>query len=186
MVEQNQNRKRIFYMIVLILTFIAMVISATIAYFNLIDSQREDETVLYSGTLQIDYTDGVYIKDPILYPMKEVDYNTYQDVYRNSFSIKSSGTLDQIIWIDLEVTKNEFTANALKYAVFNANGIKMDDGYVPKAGIINLASNLYLASGANAKYTIIIWLDDTNYNQTYESGHTITGKITAYARQVRQ
>lgn len=186
MTEQNENKKRIFYTIVLILTFIAMIISATIAYFNLIDSQKEDATVLYSGTLQIDYIDGTYIKDPILYPVKNVDYNTYENVYRNSFAIKSSGTLDQTIWISLEVTKNEFTENALKYAVFNSKGVKMDDGYVPKTGNIDLASNIYLASGNSAKYTIIIWLDDMNHNQTYENGHVISGKITAYAKQVKK
>ncbi len=186
MVEQRQNKKRIFYIIVLILTLITLAISATIAYFNLVDSQQEEETVLYTGTLQIDYIDGVYIKDPILYPMKEVDYNTYEKVYRNSFAIKSSGTLDQTIWVDLEVTKNEFTENALKYIVFNSKGVKMDNGYVPKEGTINLASNLYLEAGNSAKYTIIIWLDDTNYNQTYEAGHVVSGKITAYAKQVKK
>ena len=186
MVEQSQNKKRIFYIIVLILTFIAMAISATIAYFNLIDAQREGETVLYTGTLQIDYIDGVYIKNPVLYPIKDVDYNTYEDVYRNSFTIKSSGTLNQTIWIDLEVTKNEFTENAIKYAVFNDKGIRMDNGFVSKSGTINLASNLYLEAGDSAKYTIIIWLDDQNYNQAYENGHVVSGKITAYARQVRQ
>ena len=184
--EQSENRKRVFYIVVLILTFITMIISATIAYFNLIDSQQEEGTVLYTGILQIDYIDGVYIKDPILYPMKNVDYNTYDKVYRNSFSIKSSGTLDQTIWVDLQVTKNEFTEYALRYIVFNDKGVRMDDGFVPKEGNINLASNLYLEAGSSAKYTIIIWLDDTDYNQAYESGHVISGKITAYAKQVRK
>lgn len=186
MIEEKTEKKRLFYIIILILTLVTMIISATIAYYSLIDSQKEDATVLYTGTLQIDYIDGTYIKDPILYPMKYVDYNTYQNVYRNSFSIKSSGTLDQTIWVDLDVTKNEFTENAIKYAVYNAEGTKLDEGFVPKSGSINLASNMYLRAGYSAKYTIIIWLDNTNYNQVFENGHVITGKITAYAKQIKQ
>ena len=50
MMESSESKKRIFYMIVLILTFITMIIGATLAYFSLISSQREEGTVLYIGT----------------------------------------------------------------------------------------------------------------------------------------
>ena len=103
MEEQNTEKKRLFYIIVLILTLITMIISATIAYFELVASQKEDSTVLYTGTLQISYIDGTYINNPFLYPLSDVNYNTIDKVYRNSFTVKSNGSVDQTLKIDLEV-----------------------------------------------------------------------------------
>ena len=185
MEEQNTAKKRIFYTIVLILTLIIMIVSATLAYYNLIASQKEDSTVLYTGTLQISYVDGTYIKNPDLYPLTNVTYNTFDKVYRNSFIVNSNGSVDQTLKIDLDVTTNEFTENALMYAVFNDSGNELDRGYVPKSGSINLAENIFLGHGESVKYTVIIWLYNTDTNQVYEAGHIITGKITAYAKQMK-
>ena len=44
---------------------------------------------------------------------------------------------------------------------------------------------MYLASGATATYTLVIWLDNTNYNQNSEMGKIITGKINAFAKQIK-
>lgn len=185
MVENSTEKKKIFYTIVLILTLITMIIGATLAYFQLVASQKKDGTALYTGTLQITYIDGTYIKGPELYPLNNVTYNTYDSVYRNNFSVVSSGTLDQTISIDLEIAENEFTENAVKYAIFNSSGIEMARGNVPKSGNVNLTSNLYLAHDGESKYTLILWLDNTNYNQNYEMGHIITGKINVYAKQMK-
>ena len=185
MIENSQEKKKMFYMIVLILTLITMIIGATLAYFSLVASQKEEGTVLYTGTLEINYIDGVYIQNPTLYPLKNVNYNTYKDVYRNNFTVKSSGTLDQNIQIDLNITKNEFAGDALKYIVYNEKGYEMTSGYVPQSGKVTIANNMYLASNDMAKYTLIIWLDNTNYNQNFEMGNTITGSITVYATQIK-
>ena len=66
MMESSIKKKNLFYTIVLILTLIVMIVGATLAYYKLVASQKEDSTVLYTGTLQIQYLDGVYIKDPEL------------------------------------------------------------------------------------------------------------------------
>ncbi len=163
-----------------------MIIGATLAYFKFVAGQKEESTVLYTGTLAIEYIDGVYIKDPELYPLNYVNYNTYQRVYRNSFAITSTGTLDQTIWVDVDITKNEFRENALKFVIFNSEGVEMTRGYVPQSGKFNIASNLYLASNATTTYTLIIWLDNTNYNQNFEMGNGVTGRIDVYAKQVRR
>lgn len=185
MMESSQEKKKMFYMIVLILTLITMIIGATLAYFSLVASQKKEGTVLYTGTLEINYIDGVYIKNPTLYPLKNVNYNTYKDVYRNNFAVKSSGTLDQNIQIDLNITKNEFASDALKYIVYNERGYEMASGYVPQSGKVTIANDMYLASNDTARYTLIIWLDNTNYNQNFEMGNTITGSITVYATQIK-
>ena len=186
MVEQSTSKKNLFYIIVLILTLVTMIVGAAFAYYSLVASQKEEGTVLYTGKLEINYVDGVYIRNPVLLPMHNVNYNTYNNVYRNRFSIVSSGTLDQTLSIDADITKNEFSAGALQYAVYNSAGSEIKRGTVPQSGKVTLAENIFLASDGTATYTIIIWWDDTtNYDQTNEMGKTITGKITAYAKQLK-
>ena len=185
MVESDTNKKRIFYTIVLILTLVALLVSTTIAYYSLVASQKEEATVLYTGTLQIDYVDGVYIKNPELLPISNVNYNTRDKVYRNNFSITSSGTLDQTLSVDLEITRNDFNNGELKYALYNSEGTEMSRGDVPQSGLVNLANSVYLASKGVAKYTLIIWWENTGYNQIGSAGSTISGKITAYAKQIK-
>jgi hypothetical protein len=84
--------------------------------------------------------------------------------------VASSGTLEQTIAVDLEVRMNEFNDKALKYAIFNSEGKEMARGYVPQAeGTVTLASNMYLAHNGTATYTLIIWWDNTGYDQREES-----------------
>lgn len=184
--ESNIKKKNLFYMIVLILTLITLLVGVTLTYYKYLASQKEDSTVLYTGTLAIEYIDGVYIKDPELYPMDNVTYETTENVYRNNFAVTSTGTLDQTIWIDVDITENLFKENALKYAIFNSEGVEMTRGYVPQKGKFNIGSNLYLASNGTTKYTLIIWLDNTKYNQNFEMGTIVTGRIDVYAKQIRR
>lgn len=185
MMESSEEKKRIFYTIVLLLTLITMIIGATLAYFSLLSSQKEEGTVLYTGKLEINYIDGVYIQNPELMPTKNPGYNTYKGVYRNNFSVSSSGTLEQTIDVELEVTKNEFLPNAIKFAIYNENGQKLASGNVPEKGKITLASNMYLEAVGTAKYTLLIWLDNTNYNQNLEMGKNILGRINIYSKQLK-
>lgn len=186
MVEQRDSKKNLFYIIVLILTLVTMIIGAAFAYYSLVASQKEEGTVLYTGKLEINYVDGVYIRNPSLLPMHNVGYNTYNNVYRNRFSIVSSGTLDQTLSIDIDISKNEFSDGTLKYAVYNTSGSEVKRGNVPQSGKANLADGIFLASDGTATYTIIIWWDDTtNYDQAGEMGKNISGKITAYAKQLK-
>ena len=185
MMENSESKKSLFYMIVLILTLIIMIVATTMAYFSLLDSQKEEGTVLYTGKLEINYIDGVYMKNPELIPIKNPGYNTYEGVYRNNFSIASSGTLEQTIDLELEVANNEFSTNAIKYAIFNEAGNRITSGTVPNEGKVTLATNLYLSPTGTAKYTLLIWLNNTGYNQNGEMGKSISGKINIHSRQLR-
>ena len=185
MMESSESKKSIFYMIVLILTLITMIIGATIAYFSLVASQEEEGTVLYTGKLEINYIDGVYMKNPELIPMQNPGYNTYKGVYRNSFSVSSSGTLEQTITLELDVAKNEFRTNTIKYAIYNEKGQRISRGNVPNDGKVTMASDMYLAPTGTAKYTLLVWLDNTQYNQNTEMGKTIVAKINITSKQMR-
>ena len=186
MMESSEGKKNIFYTFVLVLTLIIMIVGATLAYFSLVGSQKEEGTVLYTGKLEINYIDGVYIKNPELIPTRNPGYNTYKGVYRNSFAVASSGTLKQTIEVELEVANNEFIENAMKYAIYNEKGDRLALGSIPKKGKVTLTSDMYLEPTGTAKYTLLIWLDNTNYNQNNEMGKTITAKINVHSRQLRQ
>ena len=185
MIESSAEKKRLFYLIVLILTLITMAIGATLAYLKLVGSQKEEGTVLYTGTVKINYIDGRYIEDPELVPMTSVGYNTYDNVYRNNFSITSTGTLDQTIDISMEIENNEFSENALKYLLYSEKGNQLASGNIPKTGEIPLVNNVFLGHGETATYTLIIWWGSTSSNQNSEMGSTITAKINAEAKQVK-
>ena len=186
MVESNNKKKDLLYIIVLILTLIAMIVGATFAYFKLVGSQKEEGTVLYTGTLKINYINGTEIIDPELLPISGVDYNTHEHVYRNNFEIASMGTLDQTISVDLEITRNDFTENTLKYVLYSNQGRQLAAGNVPKSGTINMTNNVYLGSKETARYTLIIWWSSTDANQTSEVGSVIIGRINADAKQIKR
>ena len=183
--ESSKEKKRIFYLVVLILTLITMIISATIAYFSFVDSQKPDSTKLYTGTLKIDYKDGIYIEDPALYPLNGVTYNTKDKVYRNTFSISSYGTLAQNLKIDLNITNNEFAKNELKYSIYTETGHQISTGFVQENGKLTIAEDLFLESNDSAQYTLIIWLDNKNYLQNDSMGKRVSGNIKVTATQIK-
>lgn len=183
MMESSESKKSIFYMIVLILTLITMIIGATLAYFKLMSSQKEEGTKLYTGKLEINYIDGVYVRNPELVPLKNPTYNTYDGVYRNSFSVASSGTLDQTITLEIEIGINEFSEGTLRYILFNEKGEKISTGSVHKEGSKAIASNMFLSSTGTAKYTLIIWLSNNATNK--EMGKRISAKINIHSKQLK-
>ena len=185
MLESSAEKKRLFYMIVLVLTLIVMIIGATFAYLKLVSSQKEDGTVLYTGTVQVNYIDGTYVDNPVLYPLRSVNYDTYDNVYRNTFAVTSTGTLDQTLVIDLNIDQSDFNENELKYVLYSNNGNELAQGNVPKSGIVNLTRNIFLEHGKTARYTLIVWLSD-NSNVSYGSEEkTFSGKIDVTAIQIK-
>lgn len=185
MMENSESKKSIFYMIVLILTLITMIIGATLAYYKLLSSQQEEGTKIYTGKLEINYIDGVYMKNPELKPMNTPNYDKYDGVYRNSFSVASSGTLDQTISLEIEIGVNEFSVGALKYILFNDKGEKITTGDVPKENKKIIASDMFLKSTGTAQYTLIIWLQNKNHFQSEDMGKRISAKINVHAKQIR-
>lgn len=186
MMESSNSKKQIFYTVVLLMTLLIMIIGTTIAYFSLVSSQKEEGTKLYTGKLEINYIDGTYIKNPELWPMKKPSFNTYENVYRNTFQVTSSGTLDQTISVDLVVSRNDFNDGDIRYVIYSEKGIELSSGNVPQvSGIVNLTNNLYLASDGTAKYTLIIYLNSTDYNQNFAMGSAITGKLIVTSKQLK-
>ena len=104
--NDSKSRTDIFYFIVLILTLLVMIVGVTFTYFSLIASDREDSTKVKTGTLAINYIDGSTIDTYALMPINEPNLNTKYSVYKKSFSVRSTGTLDQTLDIYMYITNN--------------------------------------------------------------------------------
>lgn len=162
-----------------------MVIGVTFTYFSLIASDKEDSTIIKTGTLAINYIDGNAIDTYALMPINEPDLSTKYSVYKKNFSVKSTGTLDQTLDIYMYITNNEFDDNILGYSLYDSAGNKLSKGDIPKNGRILLDSGIYLKSNEEKKFTVLIWLKENNKQQDYEMGKTFTGGFDITASQIK-
>lgn len=183
--NSSKSKSDLFYFIVLILTLIIMVIGVTFTYFSLIASDKEDSTIIKTGTLAINYIDGNAIDTYALMPINEPDLSTKYSVYKKNFSVKSTGTLDQTLDIYMYITNNEFDDNILGYSLYDSAGNKLSKGDIPKNGKILLGSGIYLKSNEEKKFTVLIWLKENNKQQDYEMGKTFTGGFDITASQIK-
>jgi len=182
--ENSKGKRDIFYLILLILTLITFVVGITFTYYSLLASENEDSTKIKTGTLSINYIDGKAINTYQLLPINEPTLDSKYSVYKKNFSVKSSGTLDQMLNLYINVTDNEFSNNALKFALYNSNDEKISDGFIPSSGKVLMKSGDYLASGGINSYTVLIWFQENNMNQDYESGNTFVGGFDIVANQI--
>lgn len=180
---ESKRKNDIFYFILLILTMITMIIGVTFTYFGLIAKEKDDSTRVQAGSISINYIDGKTIDTYALLPTTEPNLNTKYSVYKKQFSVSSDGTLDQSLDIYMTVTENQFSNNALKYALYDSTNSKIATGYITneKGTEILMASDIYLKSNDVKKFTALIWLQENNKNQDHEEGKTFVGgfKITA-------
>ena len=181
--NNSKSRTDIFYFIVLILTLLIMIVGVTFTYFSLIASEKEDSTKIKTGTLAI--IDGIAIDTYALMPINEPNLSTKYSVYKKSFSVKSTGTLDQTLNISMFVTDNDFDDKALSYALYDSTGYKISKNSIPKTGDILIGSNIYLKSNEKKTFTVLIWLQENNKNQDYEMGNTFKGGFNIDASQIK-
>jgi len=125
------------------------------------------------------------IISPKLIPRNEPTLNDTKFAYSNNFSIESTGSLDQTVSIYLDLSKNEFTSNAVKYSLYNESNQKVSSGSIPKSGSVLLYANEYLASGGLKTYTLLLWLQEDYTNQDYEQGKKISGTLRVEGIQIK-
>lgn len=181
----SRSKNDIFYFILLVLTLITTCIGITFTYFSLIASEKKDSTQIKTGTLSINYIDGRAIDTYALLPINEPNLNSTYSVYKKKFSVRSDGTLDQTLDIYIKVTENKFTNNALKFAIYDSNNNKLSTGNIPSTGNVLLTSGVYLESGSVEDFTVLIWLQENNYNQDHEQGRTFIGGFDITANQIK-
>ena len=98
----NENRKKIFYTAMLILTLIITIIGTVYAFVLLMDSQKEGNSAIYTGTLEIDYITGNKIECKLM-PIYTPNSINDPDAYINKFSIKSKGNLNALVNIYIKI-----------------------------------------------------------------------------------
>ncbi len=174
-----------FYLVVLFLSLIIIVIGATVAYLTLAGKEEDDSTQIWTGTLSINYVDGKEIKAYDLYPIEEPKLGDTMFVYTKKFAVTSNGSLDQNIDLYIDITKNEFVSNHLRYSLYDASGNKMDTGGFPTTGKILVASNIFLKSGETKDFTILLWLMETKENQNNEQDCSFNGEFDIFANQIK-
>ena len=183
--NNSKSRTDIFYFIVLILTLLIMIVGVTFTYFSLIASDKDDSTMIKTGTLAINYVDGNAIDTYALMPINEPNLDTKYSVYKKRFSVKSTGTLDQKLDIYMFITDNQFRENALNYALYDSSGYKISMGTIPKTDKILIGSNIDLKSNKERSFTVLIWLQESYNDQDYEMGNTFKGGFDITASQIK-
>ena len=181
---KNNKKSEIFNIILYILIIFFITTGVTFSYFALVDSAEKDSTKIYSGKLDINFIQGNDVSTDVLFPIKEPSFYQIRNVYRNSFSISSSGTLEQIIAIDFDVTKNDFTDNSLMYAIYTNTGIKLITGYLNQ-GTIRLIDNLYFSENETRDFVLLVWLADNYQDQNELQGRSMTGTIVVNSTQYK-
>ena len=191
--NNSKSRTDIFYFIVLILTLLIMIVGVTFTYFSLIASEKEDSTKIKTGTLAINYIDGIAIDTYALMSINEPNLSTKYSVYKKSFSVKSTGTLDQTLNISMFVTDNDFDDKALSYALYDSTGYKISKNSIPKTGDILAMAN-YPNYDLNQPFTPNSFLaktynslssEEKTKNQDYEMGNTFKGGFNIDASQIK-
>lgn len=181
--NNTADKKDLFYIIVLILTFITVIVGATFALYSLIFSQKEGTSAVYTGTLSIEYLSGNIINFNFLYPTEKPNFEAEKNVYRNTFKVTNSGSLDSLLKIQIDISQNEFSNKTLKYTLYNSNQEEVSEGYVEGKKQSTIANNIYLKNNTTEEFTLIIWLNENGQNQNNEMKKNLIGLISIDASQ---
>lgn len=181
--NKTADKKDLFYIIVLILTFVAVIVGATFAIYYFLHRQEEGSSAVYTGTLSIEYLSGNIINCHLLYPTDDPDYKETNNIYKNNFKITNTGSLDSLITINTILNKNEFSDNTLMYKLFTSEGEKLEQGTLSGTGEMQIASNISLPNNSSSEFTLIIWIKETGVNQNEEMKKNLTGMLKVDANQ---
>lgn len=180
----NTQKKDMFYVIVLILTLITVIIGAAFAAYYFLHSQKEGSSAVYTGTLQIEYLSGNIISYNSIYPITNPKYDDTDNVYKNNFRVKNTGTLDSIIRIDAIINKNEFSDETLYYKLYNSSKEEIATGPISEGnGEKQIIEKLELPAKTEEEYTLIIWLKENGKNQNREMKKVLSGLLEVNANQ---
>lgn len=184
---KSKSKNDIFYLIMLILTMITMIVGITFTYFGLVASEEKDSTKVQTGYLSINYIDGKKMSTYSLMPIDEPNLNTTYSVYKKKFKVSSDGTLDQTLDIYMNVTKNEFTNNALRFALYDSENQRIGTGSIPsqKGSKVLMTKDKYLKSNTTEEFTVLIWLQENGQDQNHERGNKFIGGFDITANQIK-
>ncbi len=177
------NKKDFFYIVVLILTFITFLVGMAFAIYTWFFSHPEGSSSVYTGTLTIEYSSSNIVNVDSLYPISKPKFTDTNRLYRNTFKVKNTGSLDGIVSISIDFTLNQFSDNTLKYVLYTSQGDEIVEGYLNGTDSIILAENIAIASEAEEEYVLMIWLNESDDDQNTEMRKVLIGAIDVNATQ---
>lgn len=177
------NRKDFFYVVILILTFITVIVGAAFALFSFVYSQDEGKSAIYTGTLSIEYLSGDIINCYYLYPTDNPLMTDDKNVYKNTFKVRNTGSLDSLLKININLNSNEFSDGTLMYSIYNSSGEELASGYIGRRDTTIIANDIELKSNSTEEFTLIIWIKESGENQNSEMKKSLNGTIQVDASQ---
>lgn len=181
--EGHANRKDFFYIIILILTFITVIVGAAFALYSFIFSQKEGTSAVYTGILSVEYLSGDIINCNYLYPISNPKITDEKNIYKNTFRVRNTGSLDSLLQIKIDINSNEFSNGTLMYSIYGSSGDELSNGYIEGNTTSIVANNIELKNNTSEEFTLIIWIRESGVNQNSEMKKNLSGTIQVDASQ---
>ena len=171
-VNKKSSKKKIFFIIFLVIVLIiGMVVGYSAAYFtaSLINNSEIDETIVTTGTMSIEFTDG---------PQVKLDNAIPGNYVIKTFAVQNTGTLDTYYDVYLSDLVNNFEdKNDLVYTLTaNTGGATISETVVPSAST-KIVNKKLLPVNETHYYTLRIDFKETNDNQDDNIGKNFSAKI---------
>ena len=169
------------YMIIGIITLVLALIGSTYAYYRYVFANVNVDTITRGLDYYITYAKGTDITNKVLEP--STDYTGGNSVTVTLY--KKDNSYDIYGHIYLNVTSIGTTlsnSSALKYVVTDGTNILFNGKLkgVTNGSKIPLAVNIPLNT-TSTKYTVYLWFDDTNTEDTSLEGQTISASVSCEA-----
>ena len=169
------------YMIIGIIILVLAIIGSTYAYYKYVFVRVNVDTITRGLDYYITYAKGTDITNKVLEP--STDYTGGNSVTVTLY--KKDNTYDIYGHIYLNVTSIGTTlsnSSALKYVVTDGTNILFNGKLkgVTNGSKIPLAVNIPLNT-TSTKYTVYLWFDDTNTEDTSLEGQTISASVSCEA-----
>ena len=169
------------YMIIGIIILVLAIIGSTYAYYKYVFANVNVDTITRGLDYYITYAKGTDITNKVLEP--STDYTGGNSVTVTLY--KKDNTYDIYGHIYLNVTSIGTTlsnSSALKYVVTDGTNILFNGRLkgVTNGSKIPLAVNIPLST-SSTKYTVYLWFDDNNTEETSSEGQTISASVSCEA-----
>ena len=172
-----KKEKRKFIIIIVSLVIIIMgAIGLAFAYFNAKTSSLGQTITV--GELDIIYVDGNTLRADNLTPISEKDSETLGTEL--SFSVKNRGKLDGYFDIQIkDITgDNELKSKDLKWNLIENDTVIRSGSFLNVESSLNILNSEEIKTGETKNYKIVVWIEETNENQSIMQSKSLEGVIT--------
>lgn len=106
-----------------------------------------------------------------------------KNVYKNTFKVRNTGSLDSLLKININLNSNEFSDGTLMYSIYNSSGEELANGYIGRRDTTIIANDIELKNNSTEEFTLIIWIKESGENQNSEMKKSLNGTIQVDASQ---